>query len=348
MEDPFYLNEIVLPVIGCVGFIGNIASISHFSKCTSRRQHFQSYMMFLGIVDLFIIITSLIRYSGELYVIRYRNSVVDSYQDIINVSTDIESGVHIHDLKMQYLEKSKRFDFIDTTFNQLIFYLLPLFAMLKTGNIYLHLAISVERYNVVCRPFSAMRCKKYHAQLIITLIVLLAIIYNITTFFEHHLVYQVDMEDYATNVTGLEIEPIYIATICPTDLRQDKLYHYVMVVLALICMFLIPYLSVLVLNILIIKTLIANNEFTSVRNIPKKPNTVSRGLIECGLLVHHHVDKRRRNEVILAKLSLVIMIPYLLYHAVNIIPNIQELAKVSLSRTKTEYPQIYIDTIHFN
>ena len=339
MEDSFYLNEIVLPVIGCVGCIGNIASISHFSKCSTRRQHFQSYMMFLGIVDLFIIIITLIMCSGELYVQRYLKSAEDSYPDFINVSTEIGSGVTIHDLQMQYLENSNRLYFIHTTFTQLTFYLLPLFAMLKTGNIYLHLAISVERYNVVCRPFSAMKCKKYHAQLIITLIVLLAIIYNITTFFEHHLVYQVDMEGYATNTTGLEIEPFYIAKICPTDLRQNKLYHYVMVSLALVYMFLIPYVSVLVLNILIIKTLIANNEFTSLRNIPRM---VSPGLIECGLLVHHHVDKRRRNEVILAKLSLVIMVPYLLYHTFNIIPNIQELATVSSSHTKNESPQIYI------
>ena len=149
-------------------------------------------------------------------------------------------------------------------------------------------------------------------------------------------------------MTGSELEPLtlYIADICPTELRQNKLYHHVMASLALIFMFLIPYVSVLVLNGLIIKSLIANNEWTSLGNIPNSTRNSRTGnlndkqdstlLRECRPQVHHHVDKRRRNEVFLAKLSLLIMIPYLLYHTVNVVPNIQELATVSLRYMITE------------
>ena len=348
MEVSFYLNGIVLPVIGCAGLLGNIASISHFSKCTTRRQNFQSYMLCLGIVDLFIIMMSLTVYSGGEYIQNYIRNVDESFQDLIKTSQEVEIGSPIHLYSkgvLQNLETSDRFHSLQM---QLEFYLHPFFAMLKTGNIYLHLAISVERYNVVCRPFLAMRCKNYQARLVIAMIVMLAILYNIPTIFEHRLIYEVDMRSNAKNTTGLMSTPMtfYIADICPTELRQNKLYHHVMASLALIFMFLIPYVSVLVLNGLIIKSLIANNEWTSLGNIPngtrnsrtstlndKQDSTLLR---ECRPQVHHHVDKRRRNEVFLAKLSLLIMIPYLLYHTVNVVPNIQELATVSLRYIITE------------
>ena len=345
MEILFYLNGIVMPVIGCFGFFGSIASISHFSKCTTRRKNFQSYMLCLGIVDLFIILMSLTLYSGGEYIQRYINDMDESYKDLMKSSQKIEIGSPIYEGAMQYLDTSDRYR---SLYMQLQFHLHPFFAMLKTGNIYLHLAISVERYNVVCRPFLAMRCKKYQVQLVITAIVILAILYNIPTFFEHRLIYEVDVRSNAKNTTGLVSTPLtfYVADICPTELRQNKLYHHVMASLALIFMFLIPYVSVLVLNGLIIKSLIANNEWTSLGNIPKgtknsRTSTLndkeeSTLLRECRPQIHHHVDKRRRNEVFLAKLSLLIMIPYLLYHTVNVLPNLQELATVSLLYPKTE------------
>ena len=343
MDIIFYLNGIVLPVIGCAGLFGNIASISHFSKCTTRRQNFQSYMLCLGIVDLFIIMISLTVYSGGEYIQNYIRNVDESFEDFIKTSQEVEIASPIYDGVLENLETSDRFHSLHM---QLEFYLHPFFAMLKTGNIYLHLAISVERYNVVCRPFLAMRCKNYQARLVIAMIVMLAILYNIPTFFEHRLIYEVDVRSNTKNMTGLVLEPLtfYIADICPTELRQNKLYHHVMASLALISMFLIPYVSVLVLNGLIIKSLIANNEWTSLGNIPnstrnsrtstlndKQDSTLLR---ECRPQVHHHVDKRRRNEVFLAKLSLLIMLPYLLYHTVNVVPNIQELATVSLRYIK--------------
>ena len=348
MGVSFYLNGIVLPIIGCAGMFGNIASISHFSKCTSRRQNFQSYMLCLGIVDLFIIMMSLTVYSGGEYIQNYIKNVDESFQDLIKNSQEVEIGSPNHVYSkgvLQNLETSDRFHSLQM---QLEFYLHPFFAMLKTGNIYLHLAISVERYNVVCRPFLAMRCKNYQARLVIAMIVMLAILYNIPTIFEHRLIYEVDVRSNAKNMTGLVLEPLtfYIADICPTELRQNKFYHHVMTSLALIFMFLIPYVSVLVLNGLIIKSLIANNEWTSLGNIPNstrnsRTSTLndkqnSKLLKECRPQVHHHVDKRRRNEVFLAKLSLLIMIPYLLYHTVNVVPNMQELATVSLRYIITE------------
>ena len=349
MGVSFYLNGIVLPIIGCAGMFGNIASISYFSKCTSRRQNFQSYMLCLGIVDLFIIMMSLTVYSGGEYIQNYIKNVDESFQDLIKNGQEIESGSPIYKAALQYFENSDRFHSLHM---QLKFYLHPFFAMLKTGNIYLHLAISVERYNVVCRPFLAMRCKNYQARLVIAMIVILAILYNIPTFFEHRLIYEVDVRSNAKNMTGLVLEPLTfdIADICPTELRQNKFYHHVMTLLALIFMFLIPYVSVLVLNGLIIKSLIANNEWTSLGNIPNstrnsRTSTLndkqnSKLLKECRPQVHHHVDKRRRNEVFLAKLSLLIMIPYLLYHTVNVVPNIQELATVSLRYIITESSSI--------
>ena len=348
MDILFYLNGIVLPIIGCAGLFGNIASISHFSKCTTRRQNFQSYMLCLGIVDLFIIMMSLTVYSGGEYIQNYIRNVDESFQDLIKTSKEVEIGSPIHLYSKEVLQNLETSDRFHSLQMQLEFYLHPFFAMLKTGNIYLHLAISVERYNVVCRPFLAMRCKNYQARLVIAMIVMLAILYNIPTIFEHRLIYEVDMRSNAKNTTGLMSTPMtfYIADICPTELRQNKLYHHVMASLALIFMFLIPYVSVLVLNGLIIKSLIANNEWTSLGNIPnstrnsrtstlndKQDSTLLR---ECRPQVHHHVDKRRRNEVFLAKLSLLIMIPYLLYHTVNVVPNIQELATVSLRYMITE------------
>ena len=129
MDILFYLNGIVLPIIGCAGLFGNIASISHFSKCTTRRQNFQSYMLCLGIVDLFIIMMSLTVYSGGEYIQNYIRNVDESFQDLIKTSQEIQIASPIHKGVFQNLEISDRFHSLHM---QLEFYLHPFFAMLKT------------------------------------------------------------------------------------------------------------------------------------------------------------------------------------------------------------------------
>ena len=347
----FCIEGILLPLFGFFGICGNIASIIHFGGCPKTRQNFQLYMFYLGIVDLFLIISSIIIHSAgeyqQIYYMFHRKTFLqmswDGHMQINENVTHCVDEYHI----VNILEVEKYFQFY-SIYNQIRIYLTPFYCTLISMNIYLHLAISIERYMVICRSFRHMKCKKYQSRTVIVVITLLAFLYNTPKIFEHKFEYK-EVFLPSENMTmcepgkNLDYKTFYFAEICPTDLRKNQNYVRIMASSAFLFMSVIPYLSILILNALILKNLIIENEWASACNPPKMKLEDNSGLETAFASksvrfsnqsqkhrpkVHYHVDKRRRNDVLLAKLSLLIMVPYLAYHTVRMVHNVYELTKV--------------------
>jgi hypothetical protein len=202
-----------------------------------------------------------------------------------------------------------------------------------------------------------MKCKKYQSRTVVAVITLFAFLYNTPKIFEHKCEYKevfLPSENMTLCETGksLDYKTFYFAEICPTELRRNQNYIRIMASSSFIFMSIIPYLSILILNALILKNLIIENEWASACNPPIMQLEENPGLETANASksvrfsnqshkhrpkVHYHVDKRRRNDVLLAKFSLLIMVPYLVYHTVRMVHNVYELTKVIYLSAKAKF-----------
>ena len=353
------IEGIIIPIVGFIGIIGNIASIIHFGSSQRRRHNFQAYMFYLGVVDLFLIILSLILHSAkEITFVHLLFNDKDNQQVNLDVWVETDDSndcndTESEDTKMSNVGKYLQFHSI---LNQIKVYMIPIYSILISMNICIHLVISVERYLVINRPFLSIKCKKYQPWAVFTSVLVFATLYNITKFFEHKLVYTelVLPNDHIRSCRTFDMgwfsnETIELAEICSTNLRRNQIYIHFMSLTAFLLMGLIPYVTILVINILILRRLIKHREWAEEGNQDMELQEMGAEHTENGESrngryksvrrqiqtningrpqIHYHSDRRRRNDVLLAKLSLVIMIPYLLYHSVRIIPNVYELTKV--------------------
>ena len=104
---------VVLLCIGVLGIVGNIISIPYFGSKIKRQKTFYTLLTCLSITDLVVVIAGLLLYAVD------------------KLSKAYEHGTY----------------FIIAP------YLYPIFEIGSTGSIYFTMAVSIERYFVVCRPF---------------------------------------------------------------------------------------------------------------------------------------------------------------------------------------------------
>ena len=358
----FCIEGILLPLIGCVGICGNIASISHFGTPFNYRQNFQSYMLCLGVVDLLLILCSLVVHSGREFTrlsdFFYEKTYLDMISELYQLNnTSIEeyedSNYAIDTFQVN------RYHLLHCVFIQVLIFVTALYSICVSGNIYLHLAISIERYLVVCRPLSRIRRNKYQPRIFIFLIVIISSLYNVPKFFEWQLIYrQINLSENSTSQGTSDYwdhNILHVIDICPTKLRQNQIYIHVMMWANFFLMSLIPYVLICLLNVSIIKQLIRQNQWASKsnhQNTRRKTNCGAASSMRknidfeeeskyCMPTVHYHSGKQKRNDVLLAKLSLAIMVPYLIYHTVRMIPNLYELTRVKNKLLHNTYFRVH-------
>ena len=228
-----------------------------------------------------------------------------------------------------------------------------------TGSIYSTIAISAERYLVVCHPFYADSHKKWSTRTQILIVSIFSFAYNIPTMFELQ-TFQCDHENIDTSLIQCQslasIRSGFVPEmhkcsnqtvfIVPTDLRCNKHYfliYHIGLDLCFKCV--IPFFTLVVLNCLIILTLAKNQEYLGDSPNRRRSTIFSvDNKIHCQLhenittsSVHINTSGTEGHEIRLAVTNLVIVLIFIICHSVIWIPKIYE----AIMGTHTDIKQVF-------
>ena len=142
-----WIQGVLLGVIGLFGIMGNIGAVIYFSLKKNYKRTFEALMLWLAVWDNTFIICALLAYAVPEFLY---------YQGF-------ESG-----------------EFSAYT----IPWLVPIAQLASTCNILFTMAISIERYFVICKPLLHRARRGRSSTTYVLSLVLFAVIYNFTKFFE--------------------------------------------------------------------------------------------------------------------------------------------------------------------
>lgn len=317
----FMFGGVLLILVGSLGIIGNGIAIIIFSR-VRKQLSFHRLMIMLALYDTLFIMLSLVLFAVP--------AVNENY---------VKSGSH-------YLVAPKA---------------LPLIQIALTGSIYSTVAITIERYLIVCHPFYVIShewsFKRYSLP-----IVSFSIIYNIPRFFElrskrccfgegsnttvvfnNQFGQSCDINFNSTSVIMTESSMETCAyDYTPTEMRVNGYYIWIYYIgLNFLTMGLFPYLLLSILNILTLKGLKSlivetRERFTVVDNRERlkelTANTNDGFQQERRQNRKFNKNRINTNEIRLAKVSLAMVLIFIICHSVKWIPNICEL----ISRIKND------------
>lgn len=256
-------------------------------------------------------------------------------------------------------------------FNYIAPVALPIGEIAITGSIYSTIAITVERFLVVCCPFYAVS-HRWSAKRYILPIVIFSLIYNIPIFFEiktdvlnctqifstpisspndtsfKSVTNSPDIMGAAMNLTKVCLKELSernisnddcgVTEYCafqkymPTDIRQNytyfTLYH---IILDLIFKYLIPFMTLIILNTMMIKRLVEHHSKSKVQIEEHENKITSSTLIpgeekERKTSFLNKISKVPNNrEIFLAKVNLIIVLFFILCHSIRWIPHFYEI-----------------------
>ena len=313
------LEGVLLILIGIFGMIGNSCTIYIFAT-SKNQQTFHRLMMMLAAFDNVHILFNFLIFSFPLIFPQYEQSAF---------------------------------------YNYLLPLLLPLNQIALTGSIYAKLAITLERYLIVCHPFYVIS-HRWKAKLYIWPIVIYSVVYNLPKFFEIQTSVN-SSSPLSTKHPPPDISPIIdhlgdpfnssmntknLTTtygIKPTSLREDLNYISIyMIWINFILMGFVPFTLLIVLNALTLKSL---------KQHLAQQATSEKG-IQLGSLVDSSMDQasdlngcsnsshfeNRNNEMSLAKVSIVIVIIFIACHSIRWVPNIYEMIQHTQNNGEFQWP----------
>ena len=289
---------ILLSVIGCLGLLGNIVAVWYFSRPKRRHQTFFVLMLVLAILDLLLIVSCFFVFSLPTISLRYKTSSVWHYT---------------------------------------VMFVLPIAQICFTGNTYLTVAISVERYLTICRPLYH-RAHSWKAHFFYVPILCFAVVYNIPKFFELQWapVPTNNTTNYTTTAQNQNISSSEVSHyIIPTDMRTNPLYFQVYFVwMNFIINGVLPFIVLITLNVLILNQLRNyTGNYSMKRKASNKAEALQPRIHQAG------VDERRQAQVHMAKISIIIVAIFIVCHSIKWIPNIYEMMFVSF--VVSHYPSLY-------
>ena len=287
------LEGIILISVGIIGIVGNLVAIPYFGRRIPRQHTFYTLLTCLSICDLVVVINGILLYGLP--------KVSDNY----------------------YMK----------TYIPIAPYVFPTFEIGCTGGIYFTMAISIERYFVVCRPFWYL-AQSVSSKVYTIPIFCFAIIYNFPKFFEIRAVpYIVTSNNLSstnvensvqeeTNIIDIENEEYSLIsgyTVEPTELRKNTLYYGIYHIgCEVIFQFIIPLLLLFIANLSILMELV---KFGST------PMDISMEEANHNITAHQHStpQRSRKNQVDRAKVTLLICGIFIFCHLFKWVLNIYEL-----------------------
>ena len=228
-----------------------------------------------------------------------------------------------------------------------------------TGSIYSTIAISAERYLVVCHPFYADSNKKWSTKTQIILVTIFSILYNVPTIFELQTfrcenekidTSSVQCQSLASIRSGFVPEMHKCSNetvfIVPTELRCNKhffLIYHIGLDLCFKCV--IPFFTLVILNCLIILTLAKNQAYLN-ESYNRRRSTI----FSISNKIHSHVNETQVStsfqtdrcatdgqEIRFAVTNLVIVLIFIICHSVIWIPKIYE----AIMGTNTDIKRVF-------
>ena len=293
------VEGIVLPLIGLVGVLGNILGICHFGK--KRQKTYYALMLALSMSDLVLIISFTLYYSLEFMF-------------------DFNS-ININLLTSSALVCCK-----------LVSY--PILYLSQTTGIYLTISLCIERYHAICRPLS-YQIRKRSRKTYIVPVLSIAFIYNLPIFFEFSGIGTGSYKKWASN--NITLTAVGNATLYFREeawFRSDPVYQQIYHTgLKLIFKCIIPYISLIIPNVCIIRTLYGaryetddsnENETRNKENGSSTSNGRQRKLTVFSnrpesdpLYVHisHRQQYLRKSQIDLAIVNMIIAVVFLISYS---------------------------------
>ena len=307
-----FTEGIILLCIGIFGLVGNLLSIPYFIRRLPGQKTFYTLFIYLSVCDIIVVIIGMLLYG-------------------------------LPKVSEKYAEE---------TFLVIAPYILPTFEIGSTGGIYFTMAICIERYLVVCRPFW-YREKAIKSTIYTIPIVCFSVLYNIPRFFELKTVidygpvyndtnkylsvknktleFTTDFDEKMENVSIYSIE----ATAMRLNVAYYGIYH---IGCAIIFQFMVPLLVLLVGNVMILKQL-------SKDSLGSSPMCSDGARGQFGPQVTQHI-KRRRSQIGRTRVTLAIFGIFTTCHLFKWVLNIYELyVRYNLSEKETE--QLLNDSVWF-
>ena len=322
-QTELVFQVVLVLIVGFLGVCGNVGAIHRFSRLRKPTK-FHHLMMLISIYDILCISTIVLIFSAPQMSEDYKNSTFYHYFAPVA---------------------------------------LPLTQVALTGSIYTTLAITLERYLIVCHPFYVVS-HEWSSKLYVLPIVIFSIVYNVPKFFELYampcMVKEIKngavegLRDESTkevikvsNFTSSCFQEAQFKTtnegvqlvqyfILPTMLRLNTNYYSIYGIwMNLIFMGTLPVITLIILNTMILKSLISNlkdknkSSFTESRDKMKSidvdnPANVNHNKNEKVLSTKR--KKMKPKEIKLAKVGLYIVLIFVLCHSVRWIPNFYELS----------------------
>ena len=260
-------------------------------------------------------------------------------------------------------------------YNYMIPILLPLNQIAMTGSIYSKVAITIERYLIVCHPFYVMS-HRWKAKLYILPIITFSVVYNLPKFFEIQTTVTGStskLVDEGDNTTMNELqdnkesnnstmEEEYTYGIKPTLLRQN--FDYILMYMIwtnFVLMGVIPFTLLIALSALTLKGLKEHlsqqSEVYGMVQLGTASSRVKRDSSEVGMDTATNqtngragsycssvYSENRNNEMCLAKISMWIIVIFIVCHSIRWIPNIYELIQHTRLTDEFQWPS-WIESI---
>ena len=291
----FIIEGILLLVVGIIGLFGNTVCIIMFSRLRLQLK-FHRLMILLFVYENIYLMFTLLVFSVPQLSENYRSRFLKHLVPII----------------------------------------LPVVQIALTGSVYTTLAISLERYLVVCRPFYAISHKPLTTKAYVLTIILFSIFFNLPKFFELKTCHVIEVrnvfehDNHELNFTlksnpkdnGNCTKEGYKAT----DLRLNTVYYSIYLFwMNLIFMGIVPYATLLTLNSSIFNDLrlhLKHRRECSVLEC-KSGHNGEKIFNECCIPLQPF-SITKKNQMLLAKTNLAMVLSFILCHSLRWIPNIYE------------------------